>query len=622
MPGDGGAMFFATYRHEGVVFFGGPGLVARAALDEPYEIAAWPSRPLPTVPGPSRAGGPRSEAPSFHVSFRNIFIEEGPDGWRVTDVFEVGHEDPFTWTSPDPEARVPVWSTRCRPRPKRPGRREPTSPEDLRLDRGALEVLRPLPSGGPPLRGPLRPPQHRGHLPHARARRGRGAPGEGARARMRVEGLRADAPVEIERGSVYRRWWAEGGPRHRPQHPPGRGAHATRWPGWPSILALLLVAFGSWFVRPGAGGARQRPAPALRAGASLRGARAGRGRAGTGPSCSRSPASTRRWRRAAPRRAGCRRRPSARRALLRSRSRTGMSGVPEPHGGPAPGPPLLRDLPDPPLPDPGARGRGRAGPRGPQPEFEGGGVPRDLRPGRAHPGLPPRAGSPAPPGLPCRTGGSPAPGAGPPALRGGLLPGRTGPRPRHGGGRRGGESRLFDRFVGALASLETALARVPGVFLAAGWGILSSSESPRLPELEACVRCGGPPDGGPWREGRTAGKGGFARFDIEAGGLRCPGCAGPGTPGPPRGRRPGRPGAGPSSPGRGGGPDALSGAPAHFGILDRFALTHLGLSRTFRSAGTRSRIAPARRAAFAGVTTVMLDRTGYGPPDTAGRSRS
>lgn len=170
------------------------------------------------------------------------------------------------------------------------------------------------------------------------------------------------------------------------------------------------------------------------------------------------------------------------------------------------------------------------------------------------------------------------------------------------GGEGEGSPALFEGFASALAVLETEpLDRVPGVFLAAGWGILSEFGFP--PGLDACVRCGA-----------TLGDGGGTfRFDILAGGLRCPACAEGGT-GSARG-----PSAPPSSPSAaaslgprvgpgaraalralaaGEAPDPLPGASAHFGILDRFALTHLGLSRTFRSAelvrGALPRSAPPR----------------------------
>ncbi|TVP49611.1 MAG: DNA repair protein RecO [Gemmatimonadales bacterium] len=143
-----------------------------------------------------------------------------------------------------------------------------------------------------------------------------------------------------------------------------------------------------------------------------------------------------------------------------------------------------------------------------------------------------------------------------------------------------GSPELFDHFTGALAELETASPeRVPGVFLSAAWGILSDFGFP--PDFRNCVVCGVSLDAA---EGDAPAEGGqeheLARFDIEAGGLRCAGCGGAGT-GPRIG-----PGARAALTALAAGtpPDTLPGAAAHFGILDRFALVHLGLSRVFRSA--------------------------------------
>ncbi len=133
-----------------------------------------------------------------------------------------------------------------------------------------------------------------------------------------------------------------------------------------------------------------------------------------------------------------------------------------------------------------------------------------------------------------------------------------------------GHPGLFARFVAVLGALETAKpAAIPGVFLAGGWGILADFGFP--PEVGCCVRCGGPLD--------EVSAEALARFDVEGGGVRCPGCApereggrlGPGALGDLARLVSGAPVA------------PLVGAGVHFSLLDRFALVHLGLGRPFRS---------------------------------------
>jgi hypothetical protein len=233
-PGPGGAMYFATYRHDGVVFFAPP-VTTPERLAEPYELRAWPSRPLP--PG----GG------SFRVSYRNVFIEEGPDGWRVTDVFEVGHEDPWSWTSPDPEGGAPVWSHPLPPTATNLQAAETDlDPGSIRLDRGALEVTAPFPPGDRLFVVRYDLPSIEATFPMVGLNRVVEFLVREPAPAIRVEGLRADAPVEIERGSEYRRWWAEDVRDVAPRVMLGEAQGAD--PAWIAIgLALLLVVLGSWY---------------------------------------------------------------------------------------------------------------------------------------------------------------------------------------------------------------------------------------------------------------------------------------------------------------------------------------------------------------------------------------
>ncbi len=171
---------------------------------------------------------------------------------------------------------------------------------------------------------------------------------------------------------------------------------------------------------------------------------------------------------------------------------------------------------------------------------------------------------------------------------------------------------VFALLLRALDGLETgADPELPGYFLAAGWGIVAAFGFP--PELEACIRCGVEVEEGVAAEGqRGAGSGGrahggvgagsgeegggpvFPRFDLGAGGLRCPACSvggegprvGEGARAALRGFLTATVEEGPEG-GRSQGGSApgavVEGAAAHFTLLDRFARLHLGLDRPFRS---------------------------------------
>lgn len=78
---------------------------------------------------------------------------------------------------------------------------------------------------------------------------------------------------------------------------------------------------------------------------------------------------------------------------------------------------------------------------------------------------------------------------------------------------------VFETLARGLDRLETVSEEaVSGTLLAEGWGLVSSLGF--HPQLEDCVVCGEP-----------LGEQDLARFDFDAGGVRCPGCA-EGTVGP------------------------------------------------------------------------------------------
>jgi len=237
LPGTG-ELYFATARYEGVLYFGGA-LSELEQFSEPYDIRAYPLRAISD-------GQPR-----FRMSARNLFVEEGPDGWRVTDVFEVVNEDEVTWAPSEPGGTV--WGYPLPPTAWNIVAAEgEAAPGSLRLDRGALEQIAPFPPGTRLMVIRYDLPSLEFTLP---------LPGRTEILELlirdpapphRVEGLFPAEPVELERGSLYQRWWAEDLVNAEPRILLGEASDVPM--AWVAvILALLLVGVGSWVVlkRPG-----------------------------------------------------------------------------------------------------------------------------------------------------------------------------------------------------------------------------------------------------------------------------------------------------------------------------------------------------------------------------------
>ena len=133
-----------------------------------------------------------------------------------------------------------------------------------------------------------------------------------------------------------------------------------------------------------------------------------------------------------------------------------------------------------------------------------------------------------------------------------------------------GDPELYGWIREALARLAlTPEEELPGTVLAAAWRTLAHFGFG--PELERCVRCGS--ELGPGEEAAPV----HPRFDVAAGGLRCPACRGGGPRVGPGARRDLQALV------RGEVPRPLPGGPVHLRLLERYALHHLGGRRPFRS---------------------------------------
>jgi hypothetical protein len=230
-----GEVFFASARREGILYFGPP-VTQMADLDEPYVISSYGTRPAP--PG----GLP------FAVRVRNVFIDEGPMGWRATDLIEIHNDSAVTWVSPDDEH--PVWRY-----PLPPGARSfrvgesGLSEDAVRFEDGGILVFSPVPPGERLYMVQYELEDLEFSLP---------LPGftEVVEVLMRepspavtMEGLRREQPVQLEPDVFYARWRAQDVSDRvvRVRRGEDEGGAVLPWVGLG--LALLLLGAGIWGVR-------------------------------------------------------------------------------------------------------------------------------------------------------------------------------------------------------------------------------------------------------------------------------------------------------------------------------------------------------------------------------------
>ncbi|MBT8488746.1 MAG: hypothetical protein KJO65_07995, partial [Gemmatimonadetes bacterium] len=79
-------VFFASVRHQGVLYFG-PAITSALQLDSIYEIHAFDTLLAP------------AEGVPVALQSRSVFFEPDSAGWRVTDLFQVRNDEPRTIVS-------------------------------------------------------------------------------------------------------------------------------------------------------------------------------------------------------------------------------------------------------------------------------------------------------------------------------------------------------------------------------------------------------------------------------------------------------------------------------------------------------------------------------------------
>jgi len=232
IPGSG-EVYFVSSRYNEILYLG-PMIGEPAILDTPYIVEAYSSVLAP------------SEGVRLPVSLREVWIEEGPLGWRFTDIFQI--------TNPTRETLVPtgeggiVWSY---PLPdSATGVRVLDTgllPGEIRAAGGILRVSKPIVPGSNRIVVQYDVPSLDFVLP---------LPGEVALIRVvmyepvppvQVEGLARMEPAEVEPGVFVAYWAGEGLLDQRVSVRSGRGESRVAVVVWFSIaLALLLAAAGVW----------------------------------------------------------------------------------------------------------------------------------------------------------------------------------------------------------------------------------------------------------------------------------------------------------------------------------------------------------------------------------------
>jgi len=258
IPG-GGEVYFASSRYEEILYFGGA-VAQPAQVDSFYTIRTYSTRTAPPQGVP------------LTVEVRNVFIDQGPMGWRVTDLFQVRNDSARTWVGEGEEGIVWQHPLPTGARSVRVGQSD-LSPDAVRFDEGGMQVLSPMPPGERlfVIQYELEALEFSLPLP-GRTEIIEVLVDESAPP-LRMEGLTPAQPVEMEPGSLYRRWAAEGVEGRTVRVAPGEEGTSSILP-WVGVgLGFLLLGLGVWAVRrrPPGGDVEPRggdPSPAVDRGAA------------------------------------------------------------------------------------------------------------------------------------------------------------------------------------------------------------------------------------------------------------------------------------------------------------------------------------------------------------------
>jgi hypothetical protein len=233
-PGRRSVVYFASVRHQGILYFGPP-ITTAIQLDSLYVIQVYD-----TVY--ARPGGE-----SFPVAVRNLFLEPGEDSWNATDLLQVRNEGQRTVVALDQE---PSW---VYPLPANASDLEvgqsDLAPDAVALEGSDLRVFAPVPPGERLLLVRYRLPGPEITLP---------LPGRTERVEvlirepappLDVSVLQGAPPVELEPGTSYRRFTGSNLGDATVAITLGEAERSMPVAWFAVVLAILLAVVGTVAVR-------------------------------------------------------------------------------------------------------------------------------------------------------------------------------------------------------------------------------------------------------------------------------------------------------------------------------------------------------------------------------------
>jgi hypothetical protein len=231
-------VFFASVRHQGVLYFG-PAITTALELDSIYEIHAYDTLLAPV------------EGVELPLQSRSVFFEPDSAGWRVTDLFQVRNDEPRTIVARDGGR---VWShpLPAEAQEARAGEGE-LSPDAAEVANGELVVRAALSPGERVFVVRYRVDSPLISIPNASVAENVDVLVREPAPPIVVEGLELIDRVEIEAGSTYLRFGGTDvtAPLLRLVETEASGRLRVEWAA--VVLALVLAAAAVLLLRPGRG---------------------------------------------------------------------------------------------------------------------------------------------------------------------------------------------------------------------------------------------------------------------------------------------------------------------------------------------------------------------------------